>query len=149
LQILDLPKQSKDATPASNVLEDLDKDVPELVGEVFPAELLERNFSSSILHGMDVVVYTKSKNRPWVGRVVEILPESRFSLHWFSRRSRSKTFYAMFSTDGSKFVSEEECDSVMLWEMTTDKTETSFVLDDYWLKKIQDEYAAHDQCYSV
>ena len=149
MQILDLPKQSKDATPASNVLPDLEKDVPDLVGELFPAELLESNFSSSILVGMDVVVYTKYKNRPWVGRVDKIFPESRFSLHWYSRRSRSKTFYAMFNSDGSKFVSEEDCDSVMLWEMTTNKTETSFVLDDFWLKKIQEEYTAHDQCYSV
>ena len=147
LKLLDLPKQER-GSHAPSGLPDLDQDVPELMGEVFPAELLESDFSSSIHEGMDVVVYTKSKSRPWVGRVVEILQAERFKLHWFSRRSRSKTFFAMHNNDGTKFVSEEDCDAVMLWEMTTDITETSFVLTDYWLKKIQEEYSAHDQCYT-
>ena len=148
MKILDFPKQEKDAPASPGGLPDLNQDVPDLVGEVFPAELEESDFSSSILVGMDVVLYTKSKNRPWLGRVVEILEDGRFILQWFSRRSRSKTFYAMSNSDGSKFVSEEDCDAVMLWEMTTEKTETSFVLTEYWLNKIKEEYLAHDQCYA-
>ena len=93
---------------------------------------------------MDVVVYTRSKNRPSVGRVAEVLHTGNFNLHWYSRCSKSKTFYAMFNIDGSKFFPRKY---VMLWEMTTEKTETSSVLTDYWLGKIKDEYSNHDQCY--
>lgn len=147
MKLLELPKQEKQIPDLPEGLPDLDQEVPDLVGEVFPAELEESDFSNSIVVDMDVVVYTKSKSRPWVGRVVEVLPNGKFILQWFSRRSRSKTFYAMLNKDGSKFVSEEECDAVMLWEMSIDKTETSFVLTEYWLKKIQEEYENHDQCY--
>ena len=60
-------------------------------------------------------MYTRFKNWHWVGRVAEVLPHGNFNLHWwYSRRSKSKTFYAMFNRDGSKFVSEEVCDAVML-----------------------------------
>ena len=148
LKLLDLPKQVRELQVDSEGLPDLNLDVPDLVGDLYPAELVESSFSSTILVDMDVVVYTKSKSCPWLGRVSEILPGGRFNLHWYSRRSRSKTFYAMFNKDGSKFVSEEECDAVMLWEFSTEKTENTFVLSDYWLQKIQEEYLAHDQCYS-
>ena len=152
MRLYDLPKQtefpsfSAEALNITDIIQD--DEVPELEGEVFPENLLESDFKESIVVGMDVVLYTHSKNRPWVGRVKSIQDDGKFLLQWYGKRSRGRTYYAMFNTDGSPFVSVQDCDAVIMWEMSTDKTENSFTISDYWMKRIQEEYDAHDQCYT-
>ena len=99
---------------------------------------------------MDVVILTTCKrNRPWVGRVVQILSASEFQIQWFERRNRSNTFWASTNKDGSPYVSAASVESVMFWEMAVDSGPESFVLSEYWLKRISFEYSSHDSCYSV
>ena len=97
---------------------------------------------------MDVAVYTKSKrSRPWLGRVTELNTEQgKFKMQWFSRRSRGSTFYGMKNADGSNFVSEQDVLSVMFWEFTENKNESSFTVSRYWLDKIEKEAEMHDRC---
>ena len=101
---------------------------------------------SEIAVGLDVCVYTLEKGgRPWVGRVVEVLTDQRFIIHWFSRRTtRSKKFEAMYNDNGTRSVSEMENSSVMVWQMSENRTETSFTLSSYWLEDIRREYELLD-----
>jgi hypothetical protein len=153
MNIAELPKQPTELRPvlpehfAQFVTE---SEVPELRGEVYPEKVAEGDFNAEIVVGADVVIYTKSKsNRPWVGRVVRILPGQMFTVHWYQRRSRGNTFYALVKSDGSPVQSEQSNEVVMFWHISEagSRTEDSFQLSYYWLEKIRQEYLEHDAAY--
>ena len=110
--------------------------LPELIGDVFEEDL----FDSNVCKNLDVVVYTDDVvGRPWVGRVLDILEERRFVCHWYQRHGRSLTF-----ADKSPYVSQLENRVVMMWDISQDKTSSSFNVTPYKLGKILDEYKKYD-----
>ena len=122
-----------------------ENDVPPLIGEKYPEEVIDGDFDNNIIVGMDVVVYTKSKEkRPWVGRVLEIIAGKRFRIQWFGRRGRGHKFYALTNADGSAYSTILETSMVMLWEICEAKQENSFILSPVWIKNIAKEYAKYD-----
>lgn len=145
LKISELPKQRNDSTNFP-VVPDLDEDdVPELQGEEFPAELNVGDFETEVMVGMDVVLWTESKlRRPWLGRVIEIVDSSCCILQWYGRRGRGNTFHALLNKGKAPFTSKQSFSSVMFWEMSTEKEETSFKLTNKWMEKIMLEYSAYD-----
>ena len=147
MKIDQFPKQCDRSTNIDLQLE-VTRELPELRGEIYPANLAEGSFRHEVSVKMDVAVYTKTKrSRPWLGRVTKVNSENgKFTLQWFSRRSRGSTFYGMKNADGSPFVSEQNVLSVMLWEFSENKTETSFSVSPYWLDKIAKEAEMHDEC---
>ena len=153
MNISELPKQPTELRPelpehfAQFVNE---SEVPSLRGQIFPEIVAEGDFNAEIVVGADVVIYTKSKsNRPWVGRVVRILPGQMFTVHWYQRRSRGNTFFALNNSDGSPVQSEQSNEVVMFWHISEagTRTEESFQLSYYWLEKIRQEYLEHDAVY--
>ena len=148
MKIAELPRQCEPIIDI-NIEAEGRKDLPPLKGEVYPANLEEGVFTQEICVGMDVAVYTRSKrSRPWLGRVTEIAPEpGKFMLQWFSRRSKGSTFYGMKNADGSPFVSKQDFLSVMFWEFSEKKSDSSFTVAPYWLDKIAKEAISHDKCY--
>ena len=142
-----LPRQKPSGEPhlpeEYNFVEE--EEVPPLLGETYPEEVINGVFDNHIIVGMDVVVRTKSKEkRPWVGRVLEILPDQMFKIHWFGRRGRGNKFYALNNADGSAYTSILETSVVMMWEVCESKQENSFILSPVWLKRIAEEYAKYD-----
>ena len=58
-----------------------EKEEPPLLGDVYHEDAEDGVFENNVICGMDVVVYTESKEkRPWCGRVLEILSGDRFVL---------------------------------------------------------------------
>ena len=153
MKIADFPKQAEE--PAPEIPEHVaqfvqDTTVPELKGETWPGILTEGDFNAEVALDADIVVYTKSKsNRPWVGRVAAILPGQKITIHWYKRRSRGNTFYAMVHSDGSPVLSEQSNSTVMYWHISEEpsRTENSFQLSYYWLEKISQDYLDHDAAY--
>ena len=66
-----------------------------LTGNLCPELIEDGDLDEDIEQGTDVVVYTEAtRKRPWVGRVSELLPNKKFIIHWYQRRSGSgNTFY--------------------------------------------------------
>ena len=96
---------------------------------------------------MDVACYTKSKRgRPWVGRVMEILPGKKFRINWFSRKGRRdlNSFYAM-EVNSEPLISIEDYESVILWGFSEPKTQESFRISSYWLSALKHEYEMQDR----
>ena len=153
MKIMEIMKQSPCDPPGipDIIHEFQEKETPPaLVGEHRPPVVVESNFVEEWKVGMNVVILTSCKrNRPWVGRVVKIISASEFQIQWFERRNRSNTFWASTNKDGSPYVSAASVESVMFWEMAVDSGPESFVLSEYWLKRISFEYSSHDSCYSV
>ena len=151
MKITDLPKQLPVmllALPLALAQYDDHADPPDLVGERHAPEIQESNFGYEISEGMDVVIWTHSKQkRPWVGRVVQVQSSDNFKIQWYQRRSKSRTFFGLKNKDSSPYTSSCEVSSVMFWEMSSNKTESSFDLSEFWLKRIEHEYRLHDQCY--
>ena len=153
MKISEFPKQSAEPLP---VIPDhfgqfiSDENVPQLRGEVFPGKISDGDFNLEVAEDADVVVYTKSKlNRPWVGRVMNILPGNKFTLQWYQRRGRGNTFHAMVRPDGSPVLCEQDTAVVMFWHVSdqASRTETSFKLSSFWLEKIHLDYLSHDAAY--
>ena len=121
-------------------------EIPPLIGEQYPEEVVDGVFDNNIIVGMDVVVYTLSTDkRPWVGRVLEVLRDKKFRIQWFGRKGRGNKFYALNNADGSPYVTILETSVVMFWEICEAKQESSFILSHVWMKKIAEEYAKYDQ----
>ena len=122
-----------------------------LRGELCPEEAVENeNIENEATVGMDVCVYSEEVlGRPWVGRIMQILPNKRFKLQWFGRKtSRSRIFTALNNpTDGSPWISELEFDTVMFWMLSepSSRTENSFSVSAFWLKTVEREYLEHDR----
>ena len=123
-----------------------ENEVPPLLGEVFPVEAEESCFDGNVVIGMDVVVYTQSKEkRPWFGRVLEIIPRRQFKIQWFGRRGKSNKFYALTNKDGTAYATVLETSVVMFWEICEAKQENSFILSHMWMKIILQEYNKYDE----
>ena len=108
---------------------------------------MEGIFDINIFVGMDVIVYTKSRDldrRPWCGRVLEILPGNKFKLQWFTRTGRSNKFHASSNKDGSAYTTVLETSVVIFWEICEAKYESNFILSPVWMKKILVEYSKYD-----
>ena len=108
MKIAEFPRQAEDLPPVipehlGNLMEVGRDGVPRLRGEMYPKSFMEGNFDREAVVGADVLVYTKEKaNRPWVGRVVKVLPDNKFILQWYKRRGvRINTFQAIVNRDGS------------------------------------------------
>ena len=157
MKITGFPKQVEELAPIipehfSQLLAENVGGVPQLRGDVYPDDVGEGNFNLEAVVDADVVVYTRDKeNRPWVGRVVKVLPDrKKFTLQWYKRMSgRSNTFQAMIKRDGSPVLSTQDTAVVMYWHISEpqSRTETSFRLTPYWLEKIQADYLSHDEAY--
>ena len=118
-----------------------------LAGNICSEIIEEGDLEEDITIGTDICVYTEStRGRPWVGRVQELLPGKKFKIQWFSRRSgRGKLFSAMFSDDGTPYVSEQDFDSIMFWDMSENRKSDSFSLSNFWLEAMKEEYNKLDQ----
>ena len=146
MKLLDLPKQAQSTpTVVPDHLIQVD-DHQELSGATYPEDANEGVFGEELAVGMDVVVYTEEQQgRPWVGRIVKLLENGNFLLHWYVRKTtRSKTFSALINPDGSPSLSELESGMAMLWCMSENRREDSFTLSAYWLETIKREYETLD-----
>ena len=145
MKIQDFPKQVQEILHTPDYLEEVE-DSAELTGDLHPEDVDDGDLDSEIAEGMDVCIYTRDKRwRPWVGRVVQILEHKRFIIHWYSRKSsRSKRFEAMNNDSGERCVSEIKNGAVMVWQMSENRTPTSFTLSSFWLTYIAREYANYD-----
>ena len=147
LKLDDLPRQQVEVLQVPENLLNEEDDGMELTGDKYPETVDEGNIEEEICPGMDVVVYTDvKKGRPWVGRVLEVLQEKKFLIHWFTRKTvRSKTFYAMKDDRGNPSISEQEISTIMFWQMSENRTESSFNLSNFWLENIDREYMSYDE----
>ena len=147
MHIFDLPRQHTELVSFS-IPQHLSSEEfqPELSGDRYPDSVLDGEFRADTAEDMDVVVYTEDKaSRPWVGRVLSVLPGNRFLLQWFTRKTvRSRTFYALSNKDGSPCTAELDNSSVMYWCMSEKRTQASFELSAYWLEVIKQEYRKLD-----
>ena len=147
MKLSDLPVQV-DVDHADQVTENDQEDYPELVGDLYPEVAVDGSIEDDVSLGMECCVYTREKSgRPWVGRVVEILENRKFKIHWFVRKTtRSRVFKALNNSDGSPSLSTVHYDTVMFWNVSEPQTRTSgsFALGAYWLKVIEREYAVID-----
>jgi hypothetical protein len=122
-----------------------ENEVPPLIGDVYHEDAEDGVFENNVICGMDVVVYTESKEkRPWCGRVLEILAGNQFVIQWFGRRGKGNKFHALTNRDGSAYSTELEMSVVMFWEICESKQENSFILSHVWMNKIMLEYAKYD-----
>ena len=148
--ITDYPKQAAvEAVVLPDHLQPPEQD-HQLRGELCPEEVvIGEVIENEASVGMDVCVYSEEvRGRPWVGRIVQILPDKRFKLQWFGRKtSRSKVFRALTNpTDGSPWITELEFSTVMFWMLSEpgSRTEDSFSVSAYWLQTIEREYQEID-----
>ena len=153
MRISKLPQQApKELTPIPTYLNPfLSDQAPTLDGSQGPCHPKHSQFSSEIRPGMEVVVYTESKeNRPWIGIVENVLDGDMFEIHWFNKKGKSGEcgeFQAMFNKDGSKYISILESGTVMLWEFSELKESNRLVVSKFWMEKINEAYLSHDFCY--
>ena len=149
LEKMDLSKFPKDDFSAENVSHPLlqsSEEVEEISGDLME-EHVEEGDLDEICEDIDVCVYSdETTGRPWVGRIRQMLPGSRFVIQWFSRRSgRGLHFTAMTLNNGEPYLSELDMESIMFWAMTEDRKADSFKLSNYWLEVIRKEYEHLDR----
>ena len=141
MKIFDLPKMPTVPTQVAlpdeySYIVDNEEDGPEIEGDVFEEGLFAC--------GLDVVIYSECRDeRPWLGRVEQILDEKRFVIHWFRRHGKSSKFHAMMN-DGKPYLSELEYSNVMMWDISTQRLEKSFYVTPYRLAQIGREYTKYD-----
>ena len=139
--ITDFPKQAVEAVVLPDHLQPPEHDY-QLRGELCPEEVVvDEIIDNEASVGMDVCVYAEEvRGRPWVGRIVQILPDRRFKLQWYGRKtSRSKDFRALTNpTDGSPWITELEFSTVMFWMLSEpgSRTRDTFSVSAYWLQTI-------------
>ena len=122
-------------------LEEEGQEGPEIEGDIYEEGL----FNSFAEVGLDVVVYTKTKaERPWVGRIHTILENQKFVCQWYRRHGKSSKFHAMTNPDGTPYVSELEFGNVMMWNISSQKTENSIHVTPHRLAQIGGEYDKYD-----
>ena len=146
MKIEDFPKLLQEVLQVPEYLAEGEESGKELTGDKYPEEIVEEDLDDEISAGMDVCVYTNAvRGRPWVGRVLQLLEDQKFLIHWFTRKTvRSTTFTALMNADGTRSISEQEHGTVMFWQMSENRTQTSFSLSNFWLKTIEKEYEVLD-----
>ena len=98
MDLTNLPKISIEQLPEIGdvLMENLPRNENVIGGRLFD-EVVEEGDIDEVVVGSDVVVYTKyCSKRPWIGRVLEILPNNQFVIHWFIRQTKKKEFYDSF-----------------------------------------------------
>ena len=148
MKISDLPKQVPTTSPS--MPEEFsfvnDKEIPTLKEDVYPEILDEGEFDDDIEEGLDVVCYTHSKsNRPWVGRVTEVMPGQKFVINWYQRKKGNVHMFYSMKIDGQPYLSIQDNACVILWGFSEQKKENSFFISSYWLAKIRSEYEQYDK----
>lgn len=149
MKLTDLPKQIiEEANEDPEEPDEYDEE-NQMTGNLCPETIVEGNLEDDIDSGTDVCVYTETiQGRPWVGRVQELLPNKKFVINWFSRRTgRGKIFRSLKSSDGSLSVSELDYDSIIFWDMSEHRTKESFSLANFWLESMRLEYEKLDKQY--
>ena len=149
MKLMEIPTQAKDipkSLPAHFSHLSQEEIIPDLEGEVFPESLDEADFEEDVKEGLDVLVYSKSKKgRPWCGRVVKIMQNHQFLIHWFARqKGNSNTFVATYNSDETPYTTELDTATVILWNFSSKIDETSFHVNNYFLLKFKEEYCRHD-----
>jgi hypothetical protein len=80
-----------------------------------------------------------------VGRIREVIENSKFHIHWYARRkSDQNMFYATSNGDGTPYTSELDSASVILWNFSTRVDNTSFSVSKFFLNQFKVEYSRHD-----
>ena len=146
MKLEDLIKQIPEVLHVPDYLMEQEDTGTELTGDKYPENIDDGDLDAEICVGMDICVYTEEpRGRPWVGRIVQLLENKRFLIHWFTRKTiRSKVFSALFKEDGNRNISEQENGTVMFWQMTENRTKNSFSLSNFWLETLQRQYEALD-----
>ena len=123
-----------------------DEEIPDLEGEVFPEQVDEADFQEDNKEGIDVLIYTRTKhNRPWVGRILERLSDTRFKIQWYERKKRNRNvFHASWNSDGSPYSEYLDVEMVLLWNFSTRVDDSSFYVNDFFLAKFKEEYCKYD-----
>ena len=145
MKLSELPKmlvEAEKSIPDHYEFVEEDRDnLPEILGKVFEQGL----FDANIKPGLDVIVYTRSLvGRPWVGRVNEIHGNQTFSIQWFDRQGKTLKFRAMVNPDKTPYISVLDNSTVMFWDISVERSESSFQLSPYWLTKVMKEYKICD-----
>ena len=148
MKLDELPQQPAEVLQVPDYLLEEEDDGMELTGQKYPEKVDEGDLDSDLEVGMDIAIYTEEqRGRPWVGRVLSMSDEKRFIVHWFTRKTiRSTLFQALTNSDGSPNVSELENGCIMFWQMSENRTKTSFTLNSFWLENIEIEYQKLDKC---
>lgn len=143
----DLPTQRIEQVTIPSYLNVTDN-TPPIRGELYPELCVEGRVEEDASVDMDVVVYTKDKrSRPWVGRIVKLLENKKFLLHWYGRKSvRSTIFSALSNNDGSPYIAELENEMVMFWTVSEPQSRKSdsFSISPAWMETIMREYETVD-----
>lgn len=149
MKLKDLPQQILEEANEDTEEPDENDEENQMTGNLCPETIVEGNLEDDINVGTDVCVYTETiQGRPWVGRVQELLPDKKFRINWFSRRTgRGKIFRSLKSADGSLSVSDLDYDSIIFWDMSENRTKESFSLANFWLESMRLEYLKLDQDY--
>ena len=148
MKITELPKQSVHEVPSipEEFQHVIEKEIPALVGDIFPETLDEGMFEDEIVEDLDIVCYTKTKSkRPWVGRVKEVLPGGKFVINWYARRKGNNNKFFAMKCGGRPYMSVQDNACVMLWGFADQKEEESFEISNYWLSKIKSDYEIYDK----
>ena len=146
MKLDELPQQPAEVMQVPDYLLVDEDEGMELTGHKYPEQVDEGDLDSDLEVGMDVAIYTdEQRGRPWVGRVLSLLDDKRFIVQWFTRKTiRSTTFQALTNSDGSPNISELENGCIMFWQMSENRTKTSFTLNSFWLENIKIEYLKLD-----
>ena len=107
-----LPKQSAEDRSVSFLITEDDENCPLLSGKLCDEEP-EGGEQKEVEVGDDVCVYTAGQGRPWVGRVIELLPGGKFIIHWFGREGRGCRFKPKFGPSGEPDCNILELDTIM------------------------------------
>ena len=148
MKISDLPRQSLSTTPA--LPEEFqfvqERDVPALRGDIFPISLEEGDFDEEIFEGLDVVCYTRSKaQRPWLGRVTQVLPGQKFVINWYARKKGNSNHFFSMEENNKPYCSVQENACVILWGFAEQKLAKTFVVSNCTLVRIKSEYETYDK----
>ena len=135
--------------PSQHITQVLEEEEPlqEIMGDFYSDNCEQGDIVSELFTGVDVCMYTTSKrSRPWVGRVVEVKKSNQFTPHWYGRSSnKSNTFKALYNDDCSPYIEMHNMDSVMFWAFAEDKTDSSFVISNYWMECVKHQYINNDK----
>ena len=148
MKISELKKQGLSGQPSipEQFQHVVEREVPELIGDIFPESLDEGDFDKEVVVGLDVVCYTKSRvQRPWIGKVVKVLPEQKFVINWYARRRGNQNMFYAMEENGKPYCSVQENACVILWGISVNQSSDSFFVSNFSLSQIKNEYLNYDK----
>ena len=88
MKIKDLPEQTVVDSQLHFTLDEESEDGMELAGDKYPEYVEEGDIDTELRENTDVCIYTNERSgRPWMGRVLQVLEDHRFIVHWFTRKT--------------------------------------------------------------